>query len=91
MGDEEVVTLEVFAETEVVELDWELIEVLDSPDTGDRMLEMMPGIKPVVVDVVDVVAGVLLSFAAAGVVGVVGVVGSTIGCNTDTTGPALPG
>lgn len=69
---EEVDTLEeVVDETEDVEVVLELsLEVVDT--TGDRILERMPGIKPVVVDV----ACVVLSWSfAAGCVGVaVGVV-----------------
>ena len=72
--EEEVVTLDVVTEAEDVDvvLDAELdLEVVD-PNTGDRILERTPGIKPGLL-VVAGVAGVFLSFGGGGV----GAVGGT--------------
>jgi len=83
---EEVVTLEVVAEVEDVEVVLELnLDVVD-PIAGDRILERMPGIKPAVVDV----AGVFLSFPAGCVdVGAV-TVGFVSPIGNPNNGAALP-
>ena len=72
-SEEEVDTLDFVDETEDVEVVLELnLEVVDA--VGDRILERIPGIKPVVVDVAGVFLSLSLSLSfAADCVGVGGV------------------
>ena len=86
-GCDGVVTLEVVAETEDVEvvLDTELdLEVVGPPNNGDRIPERIPGMS-----VVAGVAGAFLSFGGVGGVGVgcVGGVGGVGGSSKKSKGP----